>query len=82
MIGRDAGLIAEAIEGCGVPVQRCANLPEAVRWCAAQAKSGEAVLLSPACASYDMFRNYFERAEVFVGVVRQLEMEASDAARV
>ena len=82
LIGRDAGLIAEAIEGCGVPVQRCANLPEAVRWCAAQAKSGEAVLLSPACASYDMFRNYFERAEVFVGVVRQLEMEASDAARV
>lgn len=82
LIGRDAGLIAEAIEGCGVPVQRCADLPEAVRWCAAQAKSGEAVLLSPACASYDMFRNYFQRAEVFVRVVRQLEKEASDAARV
>ena len=80
LIGRDAGLISAAIEGCGVPVQRCADLPEAVRWCAAQAQRGDAVLLSPACASYDMFRNYFHRAEVFIAAVRDLEKEAPDAA--
>jgi UDP-N-acetylmuramoylalanine--D-glutamate ligase len=62
-------------------MQRCATLPEAVRWCAAQAQNGEAVLLSPACASYDMFRNYFHRAEVFVEAVRAMEKEAADAAR-
>ena len=80
LIGRDAHLIAAAIDGCGVSQQRCADLTEAVRWCAAQAKSGEAVLLSPACASYDMFRNYHHRAEAFVAIVRALEKEASDAA--
>ena len=81
LIGRDAGLISAAIEGCGVTVQRCHDLPEAVRWCAAQTQSGDAVLLSPACASYDMFRNYSHRAEVFIACVRDLKKEAFDAAR-
>ena len=80
LIGRDAHLIAAAIDGCGVSQRHCADLTEAVRWCAVQAKSGEAVLLSPACASYDMFRNYHHRAEAFVAIVRALEKEASDAA--
>lgn len=75
LIGRDAGLIATAIDGCGVPTQQCANMDEAVRWCAAQSKAGDAVLLSPACASFDMFRNYAHRAQVFIDAVRVLARE-------
>ena len=75
LIGRDATLIAEAIKGCGVPIQYCADMAEAVRWCATQARSGDAVLLSPACASFDMFRNYAHRAEVFVDAVRRLDAD-------
>ncbi len=76
LIGRDASLIGRAIEGCGVPVRSCADLEAAVRWCAAQAQSGDAVLLSPACASFDMFRNYAHRAEVFIDLVHTLQKEA------
>lgn len=76
LIGRDAPLIAAALDGCGVPLRHCADLAEAVRWCAEQAQSGDAVLLSPACASFDMFRNYLHRAEVFVALVRTLQGEA------
>jgi UDP-N-acetylmuramoylalanine--D-glutamate ligase len=75
LIGRDAGLIAAAIQGCGLPVQRCSDMDEAVRWCAAQAEPGDAVLLSPACASFDMFRNYGHRAEVFIDAVHALQRE-------
>lgn len=77
LIGRDAPLIAAAIDGCGVPVEHCADLEAAVRWCAAQALPGDAVLLSPACASFDMFRSYLHRSEVFIEQVRALEGEAS-----
>jgi UDP-N-acetylmuramoylalanine--D-glutamate ligase len=77
LIGRDAPLIAAAIEGCGCPVRACATLDEAVRWCAAQVSAGEAVLLSPACASFDMFRGYAHRAEVFIDSVRALQKEAA-----
>jgi UDP-N-acetylmuramoylalanine--D-glutamate ligase len=76
LIGRDAALIEDAISGCGIPLQRCADLAAAVRWCATQARRGDAVLLSPACASYDMFSNYLHRAEVFVGLVHSLSGEA------
>jgi UDP-N-acetylmuramoylalanine--D-glutamate ligase len=75
LIGRDADLIAAAIEGCGVQTQRCADLPAAVNWCADQAQPGDAVLLSPACASFDMFRNYGHRADVFLAAVRARESE-------
>lgn len=77
LIGRDARLIASAIQGCGVPVNFCADMHEAVRWCSAQCQSGDAVLLSPACASFDMYRNYAHRAEVFVEAVHALSGEAN-----
>ncbi len=75
LIGRDAGLIGRVIDGCGVPTRHCHDLEEAVRWGAEQAAAGDAVLLSPACASFDMFRNYAHRAEVFVQCVRALQKE-------
>jgi UDP-N-acetylmuramoylalanine--D-glutamate ligase len=69
-IGRDAALIEAVVQG--VKVQRFDTLPAAVAWCFEQAKPGDAVLLSPACASLDMFKNYAHRAAVFVQAVQQL----------
>ncbi|MFZ4538247.1 UDP-N-acetylmuramoyl-L-alanine--D-glutamate ligase [Propionivibrio sp.] len=77
LIGRDAGLIAAAIDGCEVPIKHFTGMDEAVRWCAAQAQTGDAVLLSPACASLDMFRNYAHRAEVFIDAVHGLQSETA-----
>ena len=68
-IGRDAALIEAAIAPAGLPVQRSDTLESAVQACFASARQGDAVLLSPACASLDMFRNYGHRAEVFVAAV-------------
>ena len=80
LIGRDAEAIAKALEHTGVPMQRHASLEAATRWCVAQARPGDAVLLSPACASLDMFRNYAHRADVFVATVLALAREHGDVA--
>ena len=77
LIGRDAERIAAAVAGCGIPLQHCADMAEAVRWCAAQAMPGDAILLSPACASLDMYRNYAHRAEAFVSAARAIETAAT-----
>jgi UDP-N-acetylmuramoylalanine--D-glutamate ligase len=77
LIGRDASEIAAVLAGCQVPQRVCADMAEAVRWCAAQAQRGDAVLLSPACASMDMYRDYAHRAEAFVDAVRHIEREAA-----
>jgi UDP-N-acetylmuramoylalanine--D-glutamate ligase len=73
-IGRDAQAVEQAVAAAcadaGVPLQRHDTLEAAVAWCFGQAQAGDAVLLSPACASLDMFRNYGHRAEVFVEAVR------------
>ncbi|MCP5286321.1 MAG: UDP-N-acetylmuramoyl-L-alanine--D-glutamate ligase [Burkholderiaceae bacterium] len=79
LIGRDAALIEAALQGCGVRMATLATLPEAVQWAFEQAQSGDAVLLSPACASLDMFRNYAHRAEVFVDAVRALAVDRGEA---
>jgi UDP-N-acetylmuramoylalanine--D-glutamate ligase len=55
-----------------VPLYPCETLEEAVDEAARVAEPGDAVLLSPACASFDMFRDYEQRAEVFVAAVRRL----------
>ena len=75
LIGRDAPLIAAALTDCGVQVTHAEDMKEAVRQAASLAQSGDAVLLSPACASFDMFRNYEHRAEVFVQAVHELDKE-------
>ncbi len=72
LIGRDAELIARALAGCGVPLERARDMDEAVAMAFAASTPGCAVLLSPACASYDMFRSYVHRAEVFVAAVHKL----------
>ena len=77
LIGRDAEMIAAALLGCGVPVERVSDMGEAVRQASQLAHSGDAVLLSPACASFDMYRNYEHRAEIFVQAVRELERESA-----
>ncbi|MDR1853723.1 MAG: UDP-N-acetylmuramoyl-L-alanine--D-glutamate ligase [Azoarcus sp.] len=72
LIGRDGPQIGQAIAGCGVATESFATLEEAVRWLAAQAQSGDCVLLSPACASWDMFDGYAHRSKVFIDTVRAL----------
>ncbi|HAW44770.1 MAG TPA: UDP-N-acetylmuramoyl-L-alanine--D-glutamate ligase [Sutterella sp.] len=72
MIGRDAKLIADAIASDAFPIVFCEDLPEAVRGAYAAAKKGDAVLLSPACASWDMFENYAHRARVFIEAAKAL----------
>lgn len=72
LIGRDAKNIAAALGGCGLPLYFAASMEEAVRQGFALSKQGDAVLLSPACASLDMFRNYVHRSEAFVAAVRAL----------
>jgi UDP-N-acetylmuramoylalanine--D-glutamate ligase len=67
LIGRDAPRIFNALGG-----EHCSSLEEAVRKASQIAKAGEAVLLSPACASFDMFRDYRHRGEVFAQAVRSL----------
>jgi UDP-N-acetylmuramoylalanine--D-glutamate ligase len=74
-IGRDADQVEAAIVSTGVPIERHATLEAATRWCFERALPGDAVLLSPACASLDMFRNYAHRAEVFVGEVQTMVQE-------
>jgi len=77
LIGRDADRIAAALEGCGKPVERCGALDQAVGRASQLAQPGDAVLLSPACSSLDMFRNYAHRAEVFVAAARALPQVVS-----
>jgi UDP-N-acetylmuramoylalanine--D-glutamate ligase len=73
LIGRDADKLARAIAGSSVPVERAAGMDEAVTTAFRASRKGDAVLLSPACASFDMFRNYEHRGEAFVAAVRRLE---------
>ena len=77
LIGRDAPLIASALNGSGVDVLHAVDMSDAVQLASRLAQSGDAVLLSPACASFDMFRNYEHRAEVFVEAVQRLTKEKS-----
>lgn len=75
LIGRDAPALRAALEPAGVDIIDCATLPEAVKRASSLALAGDAVLLSPACASLDMFKNYAHRAQVFVDAVRDIALE-------
>jgi UDP-N-acetylmuramoylalanine--D-glutamate ligase len=71
LIGRDAALIAQALQDA-CPLQHCDSLEQAVQVAAQAAQPGDTVLLSPACASLDMFRDYSHRGSVFADAVARL----------
>ncbi|MBI2769761.1 MAG: UDP-N-acetylmuramoyl-L-alanine--D-glutamate ligase [Burkholderiales bacterium] len=76
LIGRDAPLIRAVLEPAGVTMVDAASMEEAVKAATQRAHAGDAVLMSPACASFDMFRNYPHRAEVFRAAVRAVADDA------
>jgi len=78
LIGKDGVAIGEAL-GAEIPSANCGDLVSAVRAAAAEAISGDLVLLSPACASLDQFRDYIHRAQVFAEEVEELGMRFEGA---
>jgi len=78
LIGADRDVIGQALAAAGVPMPKFDTLQEAVRASMQYAQSGDVVLLSPACASMDMFKNYHHRGEVFVEAVADLAVELGE----
>ncbi len=76
LIGRDASLIQAALECSGVDMLAADSMAAAVELSASVARAGDAVLMSPACASFDMFDNYGHRAQVFCDAVQALALDA------
>ncbi|TFY99729.1 UDP-N-acetylmuramoyl-L-alanine--D-glutamate ligase [Ramlibacter rhizophilus] len=76
LIGRDAPRLREALGACGVELASADTLEDAVRIATQRAQPGDAVLMSPACASLDMFDNYGHRARVFRAAVQQVADDA------
>ncbi|WP_296491635.1 UDP-N-acetylmuramoyl-L-alanine--D-glutamate ligase [Rhodoferax sp.] len=76
LIGRDAALIRAALTDAQVPLLDATSMADAVCQAGAQARAGDAVLMSPACASFDMFDNYEHRARLFVQAVQALAVDA------
>ncbi|MEY4712409.1 MAG: hypothetical protein RIS88_1859 [Pseudomonadota bacterium] len=76
LIGRDAPQIRAVLEPLGVTMLDADSMEQAVRMAASRAQAGDAVLMSPACASFDMFDGYEHRARVFLDAVRTLAHEA------
>lgn len=76
LIGRDAPLIKAALEDAGVELLSADSMAAAVELAARVAQPGDAVLMSPACASLDMFENYGHRAQVFCDAVQALALDA------
>jgi len=76
LIGRDAPQIRSALSDTGVALIDAPDLPQAVALATQRAHAGDAVLMSPACASFDMFKDYEHRAHVFCDTVRSLAQDA------
>ena len=82
LIGRDAEQIAQVVTGTALTVEYADALEHAVSKASQLAQAGDAVLLSPACASLDMFRSYVHRAEVFAGAVGELAVQSGQMPEV
>ena len=80
LIGQDARLLLDTLAPTGVPCLLAETLPQAVELAFAQAQEGDAVILSPACASLDMFRNYGHRGQVFVDAAHELALSQGEVA--
>jgi UDP-N-acetylmuramoylalanine--D-glutamate ligase len=80
LIGRDGARIGQAIADCGLPTKSCADMAEAVRWLVGEARAGDCVLLSPACASFDQYKNYADRAAAFIRAVEALAADSAGTA--
>ena len=76
LFGRDAPLIREALTDTDVPLLDATSMDDAVAQANRAAHAGDAVLLSPACASFDMFKDYAHRAQCFVDAVRNLALDS------
>ncbi|MEO5676787.1 MAG: UDP-N-acetylmuramoyl-L-alanine--D-glutamate ligase [Usitatibacter sp.] len=81
LIGRDAPVLEAALKDTGVAIERVETMPQAVEAAFNRARAGDAVLLSPACASLDMFRNYGHRGDVFAEAARALAARISPSPR-
>jgi UDP-N-acetylmuramoylalanine--D-glutamate ligase len=79
LIGRDGPCMREVLQDCGVPLQDAVDMHAAVAQATGMAHMGDAVLMSPACASFDMFENYGHRAQVFCDAVAELAETAGVA---
>src|SRR5690606_18137106 len=80
LIGHDGPAIAQAVAPADVPVEQADSLHEAVIRAFALAREGDMVLLSPACASMDMFKNYGHRGRCFIDEVQALALERGEVA--
>ncbi|GAB4396420.1 MAG: UDP-N-acetylmuramoyl-L-alanine--D-glutamate ligase [Rhodoferax sp.] len=82
LLGQDAPLIRQALDGLDVPLIDVPDMASAVTQAAARAQPGDVVLLSPACASLDMYRDYAQRAQAFVQAVQALADDAGETLEV
>ncbi|MCS6797744.1 MAG: UDP-N-acetylmuramoyl-L-alanine--D-glutamate ligase [Myxococcota bacterium] len=82
LLGEAAGLMERALVDVGLPIERACDLSDAVRRAARLARPGDAVLLSPACSSLDMFPSFEARGEAFVAAVQALASEAASSGGV
>ena len=80
LIGQDGPVIGQALASTGVRIEPADSMGDAVRKAMAMAEPGQAVLLSPACASMDMFRNYAHRAQAFIEAVNDLALDFGEVA--
>lgn len=80
LMGQDAPLIRAALGESPLALSEASSMEDAVRAAMAHAKAGDVVLLSPACASMDMFRNYMERGHCFADAVAELALDSGEVA--
>ena len=80
LIGQDAPVLMETLQVTGVVCEYAQDLQQAVSMAFAHALEGDAVVLSPACASLDMFRNYPHRGQAFVQAVNECALDQGEVA--